>query len=227
MVQPQRSFPGYFVRYTAGRELAQHLKHYAHRPDVVVLGLPRGGVPVATEIGHALGTPVDVFVVRKLGVPGHRECAMGAIASGGVRVLSTDVIRGLRIPASAIEAVIAEESRELNRRERAYRGDRPPLALKDRVVIVADDGLATGATMRAAVQAIRRAHPSRIIVAAPVGSRHACDELEQDADEVICPLTPEPFDAVGRWYLDFSDHTDAEICALLASPVPSPTKEDH
>jgi putative phosphoribosyl transferase len=202
-------------RTEAGRQLAARLAAYAGRDDVLVLALPRGGVPVAYEVAQALHAPLDVFLVRKLGVPGHKELAMGAIASGGVQVLNEDVVRLLRIPEDAIEAVAGEELQELQRRERAYRGDRPPPNVRGRIVILIDDGLATGSTMRAAVAALRQQQPARIVVAVPVGAAETCAEFEAEADETICARTPEPFYAVGLWYGDFSQTTDAEVHDLL------------
>ena len=181
----------------------------------MVLALPRGGVPVAFEIAEALGANLDIFLVRKLGVPGHRELAMGAIASGGVRVLNDDVVNWYGIPKAAIEAVAQEEQRELERREREYRIDRPAVPLKGRTVILVDDGLATGSTMRAAVEAVRREGPMRVVVAVPVAAPSTCEEFKQIADEVVCARTPEPFSAVGLWYEDFSQTTDEEVRSLL------------
>src|SRR3981189_654114 len=172
-------------RREAGRQLSQHLAAYANRPDVLVLALPRGGVPVAFEVARALHAPLDVFLVRKLGLPGREELAMGAIASGGVRVLNEDVVRALRIPENVIDAVAAAEQRELERRERLYRGDRPPPAVRGRTVILVDDGLATGSTMRAAVAALRQQGAARIVVAVPIGAPETCAEFEQEADDVI------------------------------------------
>jgi putative phosphoribosyl transferase len=203
-------------RVHAGRELAGRLAHYAHRPDVIVLGLPRGGMPVAAEVARALGVPFDVFLVRKLGVPGHEELAFGAIAQGGVQVLNDHLIADLDLPASVVERVAAREHAELERRDELYRGGRPFPALRDRTVILIDDGLATGATMEAAVTALRRLHPARVVVAAPVGARETCDRLSGIGDEVVCAATPAPFDAVGLWYEDFSQTTDDEVRALLA-----------
>ncbi len=203
-------------RVHAGRELAGLLAHYAHRPDVIVLGLPRGGMPVAAEVARALGVPFDVFLVRKLGVPGHEELAFGAIAQGGVQVLNNSLIADLDLPPSAVERVAARERTELERRDELYRGGRPFPILHDRTVILIDDGLATGATMEAAVIALRRLDPARVVVAAPVGARETCDRLSGIGDEVVCAATPAPFDAVGLWYEDFSQTTDEEVRALLA-----------
>jgi putative phosphoribosyl transferase len=203
-------------RREAGRLLAAQLSAYASRPDVLVLALPRGGVPVAAEVVRALGAPLDVFVVRKLGVPGHEEFALGAIATGGVRVLNDDVVQALRIPDRVIDAVAAKEQEELARRERLYRGDRPPLDVRGRTVILVDDGLATGATMHAAIKALRQQQPARIVVAVPTASPETCDELKREVDEVICATTPDPFYAVGLWYEDFSQTTDEEVRELLA-----------
>jgi len=201
-------------RREAGRELGRTLDGYAGRDDVVVLALPRGGVPVGYEVSRAIGSPLDVFLVRKLGVPGHRELAMGALASGGVRVLDDHLIRHLGIPPEAVDAITQEEHAELERRESAYR-ERPPAEVRGRVVILVDDGLATGSTMKAAVRAVRQREPSRIVVAAPVGSREACGELERLADEVVCARMPAQFAAVGQWFRDFSQTTDAEVRELL------------
>jgi putative phosphoribosyl transferase len=202
-------------RVDAGQVLAQELRPYAGRPDVVVLGLPRGGVPVAAEVARALSAALDVLVVRKLGVPGHRELAMGAIAAGGVRVLNVDVVDALGIDESVIDEVAAQEAAELERRQRLYRGDRPFPDLADKVVIVVDDGLATGATMRVAVSALRAHRPRRVVVAVPVGARQTCRALEEEAEEVVCARTPALFQAVGQWYRDFSPTTDEEIRRLL------------
>src|SRR3981189_2671847 len=177
-------------RREAGRQLSQHLAAYANRPDVLVLALPRGGVPVAFEVARALHAPLDVFLVRKLGLPGREELAMGAIASGGVRVLNEDVVRALRIPENVIDAVAATEQQELERRERLYRGDRPPPYVRGRTVILVDDGLATGAAMLAAIKALRKMQPARIVVAVPVASRDTCEALGSEADDVVCAVTP-------------------------------------
>jgi putative phosphoribosyl transferase len=203
-------------RVEAGRCLAERLSAYADRPEVIVLALPRGGVPVGFEVARALRAPLDVFLVRKLGVPGRKELAMGAIASGGVRLLNEDVVQVLKIPESVIDAVADEEQRELERRERLYRDDRPPPAVRGRTVILIDDGLATGSSMRAAVAALRRLEPARIVVAVPVAASATCQELQAEVDEVVCARTPEPFYAVGLWYEDFSQTTDEEVHNLLA-----------
>jgi predicted phosphoribosyltransferase len=202
-------------RTEAGRLLAAKLAKYADRPDVEVLALPRGGVPVAFEVARALHAPLDVFLVRKLGVPGQPELAMGAIASGGVRVLNGDVVRALGIPDDVVEAVAAEEQQELDRRERAYRDDRPPPDFQGRTVILVDDGLATGSTMRAAVAALRHGGPESIAVAVPVASPETCAEFQGEVDDIICAKTPDPFYAVGLWYEDFSQTTDEEVHDLL------------
>jgi predicted phosphoribosyltransferase len=202
-------------RREAGRVLASHLQRYAGRPDVVVLALPRGGVPVAFEVAQALGAPLDVFVVRKLGVPGHEEVALGAIASGGVRVVSDDLLRRLGISKETLEGLVAREEAELHRRETTYRGSRPRVPIAGRTVILVDDGLATGASMKAAVAALRREGPARIVVAVPVAAAEACDEFRQDVEDVVCAATPEPFMAVGAWYEDFSQTSDTEVRRLL------------
>jgi predicted phosphoribosyltransferase len=197
--------PGLFRdRREAGRVLAEKLAAYANRSDVLVLALPRGGVPVGYEVAGALGAPLDVFVVRKLGVPGYEELAMGAVATGGVLVLNDQLVERLGIPQHIIDAVAARERQELARRERLYRSGRPPLDVRGRTVILVDDGLATGATMHAAIQALRQQNPARIVVAVPTASPETCEEMRARADDVICGITPEPFDAVGRWYRDFS-----------------------
>jgi putative phosphoribosyl transferase len=203
-------------RAEAGQLLAQQLQHYAGRDDVIVLGLPRGGVPVACEVAQALRVPLDVFVVRKLGVPGFEELAAGAIASGGVRVLNDDVMRSLPHADAIIEAVTEREKAELERREQSYRDGRPAPQLRDRVVILVDDGLATGATMRAAVKALRQAGAARIVVAVPVGPPETCREMADEADEAVCATAPEFFHAVGQYYDDFAQTTDDEVRDLLA-----------
>jgi predicted phosphoribosyltransferase len=202
-------------RRDAGARLARRLAAYDGRPDVVVLALPRGGVPVASEVARALRAPLDVFLVRKLGVPFHRELAMGAIATGGVRVLNTAVVDALGIPTEAIEAIAREEEAELARREHAYRGDRGAPDVRGKIVILVDDGLATGATMRAAVMALRRLGPARVVVAVPTASPEACADMADVADEVVCAETPDPFLAVGAWYEDFSETSDDDVRRLL------------
>jgi putative phosphoribosyl transferase len=195
-----------------GREVARRL---GKRNDIIVLGLPRGGVPVAYRVAQSLDAPMDVFVVRKLGVPGHEELAMGAIASGGVRVLNHDVLTYAAVSQNAIEAVVAREEQELRRREQSYRGARGPLDVRGKTVVIVDDGLATGSTMRAAVAALRKMEPRAIVVAVPVAAPPTCEEFTREVDEMICLRTPEPFQAVGLWYDDFSQTTDAEVHDLL------------
>ena len=203
-------------RTDAGRRLAEKLASYTNRPDVVVLALPRGGVPVAFEVAHSLGVPLDVFVVRKLGVPGHEELAMGAVATGGVRVLNAEIVHGLGIPEDRIDAVAARELQELTRRERAYRDGRAAPEVNKKSVILVDDGLATGATMRAAVRALRQQGPERIVVAVPTAPPDTGAALQAEADDVVCVMTPAPFLAVGYWYDNFAQTTDAEVHDLLA-----------
>jgi predicted phosphoribosyltransferase len=202
-------------RTEAGRRLATELARYADRGDVIVLALPRGGVPVGYEVARALRAPLDVFVVRKLGVPGHEELAMGAVASGGVRVLNDQVVRALRIPRDVIEDLTAAELRELERREQLYRGERAAPDVRGQVVIVVDDGLATGATMQAAIAALRQRGPARIVVAVPTAAPETCNQLRDEVDDLICAMTPEPFHAVGLWYEDFSPTTDEKVQELL------------
>jgi predicted phosphoribosyltransferase len=211
-MRPQR----FHNRTDAGRQLAEGLAAYADRPDVLVLALPRGGVPVGYEVSRALGAPLDVFLVRKLGVPGYEELAMGAVASGGVRVLNDEIVRGLGISEDEIDAAVVRELQELGRRERLYRRSRPTPNVAGRTVILVDDGLATGATMRAAVAALRQQHPARIVVAVPTASPDTCEALKAEAGDVICAMTPEPFFAVGHWYEDFTQTTDNEVRELLA-----------
>jgi predicted phosphoribosyltransferase len=208
--------PAFRDRAEAGRRLAGALRHLAGRRDVLVLGLPRGGVPVASAVARALGAPLDVFVVRKLGVPGQRELAFGAIASGGVRVLNQELVIGLGLEPRVINAVAAAEQEELQRRERAYRGDAPPLDLMGKTVVLVDDGLATGASMRAAVMALRARRPAQIVVAVPTAAPQACDEIRGLADDVVCAETPEYFVAVGERYDDFRETSDEEVRTLLA-----------
>jgi len=203
-------------RISAGRALAKKLQTYANRPEVIVLALPRGGVPVAYEVAHALNAPLDVFLVRKLGVPGLEELAMGAIATGGVRVLNEPLIADLGIRHQWIDLIAAREQGELERREQVYRGESPPLSVSGRTVILVDDGLATGSTMRAAVTALKNLLPAKIIVASPVAAREACKSFETDGDaNCVCVISPEPFYGVGRWYRDFPQTTDREVCYLL------------
>lgn len=206
-------------RRHAGRALAVALTKYAGRDDLQVLALPRGGVPIAYEVARALRAPLDVFLVRKLGVPGQEELAMGAIASGGVRVLNSAIVRMIGLDAAEIDVVAAQEQRELERRERVYRDRRGDYALAGKTVIVIDDGLATGATMRAAMQALRAHAPARVVVAVPVGAVETCALLRREADELVCLYTPEPFGGVGMWYDDFRQTEDAEVCELLAAAV--------
>jgi len=203
-------------RRHAGRVLAQVWPGYANRSDVFVLALPRGGVPVAYEVADVLHAPLDVLVVRKLGVPGHEEYAMGALASGGMRVLNDEVVQRLGISDAAVDAVTRHEQRELERRERLYRGGRPLPDMRGRTVILVDDGLATGSTMLAAVRALRAQQPARIVVAVPTAAAETCVQLRSEADEVVCATTPEPFGAVGMWYDDFSQTSDEEVRELLA-----------
>jgi putative phosphoribosyl transferase len=202
-------------RHDAGRQLAVELHAYANRPDVIVLALPRGGVPVGFEVATALGAPLDVFVVRKLGLPWEKEVAMGAIASGGVRVLDADLIRAARVSEAEVEQVTAIERAEVVRRERQYRGERPFPDLSGKTVILVDDGLATGSTMRAGVAALRQKGPSRVVVAVPVAAPATCNAIRDIADEIVCAMTPEPFRAVGYWYHDFSQTSDEEVQELL------------
>lgn len=202
-------------RREGGRLLAERLRRYAHLDNVVVLGLPRGGMPVAAEVAAALKAPLDVFVVRKLGVPGHEELAMGAIASGGVRVLNEDVVRAVGIPVYEIDRVAARELETLEARERAYRGERPPLDVRGRTAILVDDGLATGATMRAAIGALRDLGAAEIVAAVPIAPRETCEALSREVDEMVCARMPEPFTAVGLWYRDFAPVTDDQVRELL------------
>jgi predicted phosphoribosyltransferase len=204
-------------RCDAGKTLAHALTKYACRADVLLLGLPRGGVPVAFEIARELHLALDVFIVRKLGTPWQKELAMGAIASGGVTVLNDDVIEGLQIPAATVASVAREEQLELKRRELAFRGSTDAIDVRDKVVILVDDGLATGASMRAAVGAVRALHPRKVVAAVPVAARSTCVQLAQEVDEAVCLETPEPFEGVGQWYHDFSQTSDDEVRKLLAA----------
>jgi predicted phosphoribosyltransferase len=213
---PARPDRRYRDRREAGKSLAELLKEYAGRDDVVVLGLPRGGVPVAYEVAKALGAPLDVFTVRKLGVPGNPELAMGAIATGGVVVLDQRLIQLLGIDRSQVEQAVAAESRELERREAVYRGNRGPPDLTGKTVILVDDGLATGSTMRAAAIAVREPNPARIVVAVPVAAEETCDAFRDVVDEIVCGVTPRPFHAVGLWYDEFGQTSDEEVRELLA-----------
>ena len=211
-------------RSAAGAKLASKLGSYRDQPDVIVLALPRGGVPVAYEVARSLHAPLDIFIVRKLGLPGYEELAMGAIATGGVRVLNEEVAR--YIPETLMDSVIERETAELGRRERLYRGQRPPLPVKGHKIILVDDGLATGSTMRAAALSLRQMRPAKIIVAVPVAAPDTCAEFRNEVDEVICAATPEPFVAVGAWYADFSQTSDEEVRELLdrtESYRPAPT----
>jgi putative phosphoribosyl transferase len=202
-------------RRDAGKKLAEKLSTYAGQQNVLIQALPRGGVPVAYEVARALGAPLDIFIVRKLGLPGREELAMGAIASGGVRVLNSDIVRMLSIPEEVIHFVAKRELQELQRREKLYRKNRPPLEVRDQTVILTDDGLATGASMRAAIAGLRAQHPARIIVAVPAAAPDICKAFQSEVDEIVCATTPDPFYGVGRWYEDFSQVTDEEVQVLL------------
>lgn len=210
-------------REQAGRALGQEVaRRIGKRAGAIVLALPRGGLPVGFEVAQAIDAPLDVFIVRKLGVPGHEELAMGAIASGGVRVLNEEVLRYMPLPTSVIDAVAAREQQELERREHSYRGNRPSLDVEGHTVIVVDDGLATGSTMRAAVRALRKMRPRAVVVAVPVAAASTCAELRAEVDEMICLRTPEPFQAVGLWYDDFTQTTDEDVQELLDRAAASP-----
>ena len=202
-------------RTEAGQILASKLTKYLNQVNTIILALPRGGVPVGYEIGKELGLPVDIFVVRKLGVPGHEELAMGAIASGGVRHINRDVVDQLRIDSETIDVASRREQKEIERREQLYRGQRPPVDVRNKTVILVDDGLATGSTMRAAIAALRQHRPARIVVAVPAAAPQTCSEIADEVDEIICAATPEPFYAVGQWYQEFSQTTDEEVRELL------------
>jgi putative phosphoribosyl transferase len=205
--------PFYSDRHDAGRTLAKHLSRYKDQPNVMVLALPRGGVAVAYEVAQALHVPLDVCVVRKLGLPGHEEYAMGAIASGDVRVMNP--LPGITIAPEAVAAVLVKEQNELRRREQLYRAQRPPVEIAGRTVILVDDGLATGATMRAAAVSVRQQHPVRLVVAVPVGARESCDNLRDVADEIVCPAMPDPFQALSLWYESMPQASDEEVRTLL------------
>jgi predicted phosphoribosyltransferase len=211
-------------RRQAGKRLAEALEGFAGRDDVIVLGLPRGGVVVAFEVARVLGAPLDVYLVRKLGVPGHEELALGAIASGGVTILNQDVVQAMQVTQAELETISRREQTVLERRERLYRGHSEPLDLAGKTVIVVDDGLATGATMRTAVRSIRDHGPARVVVAVPVAPPDTCLRLRDEADEAVCLMTPEPFHAIGSWYLDFSQTTDEEVVDLLEKAGPSGTR---
>jgi putative phosphoribosyl transferase len=233
LYRTRRSFvvPPYFRdRTDAGRHLAAALTEYADQPDLLILALPRGGVPVAFEVARALHAPLDVFLVRKLGFPGHEEFAMGAIASGGVRILDGEVLRMFNVPVDLIERVTEIEQRELERREKEYRDDRPPPHVEGHTVILIDDGLATGSTMRAAVAALRKEGANKIVVAVPVAPPETCEALRELADDIVCAITPEPFRAVGIWYADFSQTSDDEVRELIeraARELPAPAHSPH
>lgn len=207
-------------RFDAGRKLAEKLGGYKGQDNLLVLGLPRGGIPVAYEVAKELHAPLDIFLVRKLGLPGHEELAMGAIASGGVRVLNQEVVQGLDVPPGVIDAVAEKEQAELQRREQAYRGSRPAAHIRGKTVILVDDGLATESSMLAAVEALRLQEPSRLVVAVPVAPLEICEMIAQKVDEILCAATPEPFYGVGLWYENFEQTSDAEVKRLLAQAEP-------
>jgi predicted phosphoribosyltransferase len=224
MTMQRPDVPRFADRHHAGGVLARHLAMYANRNDLVVLALPRGGVPVGYEVARHLHVPLDVLVVRKLGAPGHPEFAIGAVAGGGICVLDEAFIHAHGIQGPVLDAIVQRERAEVARRERAYRANLPPVAVRGEVVIVVDDGLATGSTMQAAVQALRRQGAAGIVVAVPVGSRQACEALSEVADQVVCPLVPERFSAVGLWYADFSETSDDEVRRCLAQAAATPTE---
>jgi putative phosphoribosyl transferase len=214
-------------RTEAGRRLAVLLREFAKRKDVIVLGIPRGGVPVAFEVARMINAPLDVLVLRKLGVPGHEELGFGAIASGGIRALNREIVEALRISPWDIELVTEREVKELKRREHAYRGRRPPLDVKRRTVILVDDGIATGSGMRAAVDALRQMKPAQIVIAVPVAPRSTCDHLRGEVDDLICLATPDPFYGVGQFYYDFSQVSDQEVNELLDRAAREMDKQDQ
>ncbi len=214
-------------RTEAGRRLALLLREYANRRDVIVLGIPRGGVPVAFEIARTLKAPLDVLVLRKLGVPGHEELGFGAIASGGIRALNSEIVEALRIPPRDIELVTEREAKELKRREHAYRGRRPPLDVEGRTVVLVDDGIATGSGMRAAIDALHQMKPAQIVVAVPVAPASTCDRLRGEVDELICLATPDPFYGVGQFYYDFSQVSDEEVNEMLDRAAAEIDRRDH
>ncbi len=211
-------------RKAAGEMLAEQLAGYAGRADVVVLAIPRGGVPVGAEVARALGVPLDIFIVRKLGVPGQEELALGAIASGGVRVLNDDVVRMASITTEEIERVTEREKKELERRERVYRGERPALEIKGKTVLLVDDGIATGSSMRAGIAALRQHAPARIVLATPVAPASTCRRLRNEVDGIVCVHMPEAFHAIGQFYADFLPTLDEEVCALLEEARPAPAR---
>jgi predicted phosphoribosyltransferase len=215
----------FYDRAAAGQVLAEQLAHHQDTPNLLVLGLPRGGMPVASEVARALSAPLDVFVVRKLGVPGHEELAFGALASGGVRVLNDDVVQQLRLDDDIIDTLTQEKQQEVAQREQRYRGDRPASAIGDHTVILVDDGLATGATMRAAAAAVRQQQPARLIIAVPVASPQVCEAMQQEADEVVCAVTPAMLGGIGAWYADFRQTTDDEVRQLLSQATPTPGQD--
>ena len=213
--------PYFLDRRDAGRRLAESLEKYANQPDVLTLALPRGGVPVAYEVARALHVPLDVFIVRKLGFPGHAELAMGAIATGGVRILDERLIEMYDIPDEEIERITIREQRELERREKLYRDDRPLPDVRGHTVILVDDGLATGSTMRAAVRALRQEGARKVVVAVPIAPPDTCESMRQEVDDIICAITPEPFIAVGIWYADFDETSDQEVRELRTGQTPA------
>jgi putative phosphoribosyl transferase len=204
-------------RTDAGQQLATKLLAYANRADVIAVALPRGGVPVAAEVTQALNIPLEICLVRKLGTPSHKELAMGAIASGGVRMLNYDILNKLNIPGDTVDEVAAHELRELQRRNHVYRGDRPPLDVSDQIILLIDDGIATGSTMRAAIAILKAQHPARIVIAVPVAPPETCQAMLKEVDEVVCVFQPDPLYSIGLWYENFAQITDPEVCHLLQS----------